>query len=168
MSESPVSRRAFLTASLAGAAALSLGVLRLPAQAGQSSRKQLPAGIPREMVTYKDPNCGCCTEWVKHVEAAGFSVTMQDTRDMDAVKKSMGVTAALASCHTSRVGTYTVEGHVPADVIIRLLREKPAARGIAVPGMPIGSPGMEQGSRKDKYDVLLFDKAGKSRVYASR
>jgi hypothetical protein len=78
------------------------------------------------------------------------------------------VPAALESCHTARVGAYAIEGHVPADLIIRLLKEQKAGRGLAVPGMPIGSPGMEQGSRKDPYDVLLFDKAGKTTVYASR
>jgi hypothetical protein len=120
------------------------------------------------MTIYKDPNCGCCTEWVKHVQAAGFVATVRDTADMDTVKASMGVPATLKSCHTAKVGAYVVEGHVPADLIVRLLIEKKSdARGLAVPGMPMGSPGME-GSRKDRYDVMLFDKAGKAKVYASR
>jgi len=122
----------------------------------------------RTMTVYKDPNCGCCEEWVAHVRKAGFTVTVRDTADMESVKSSMGVPAGLGSCHTARVGTYTIEGHVPADLIVKLLKEQPVARGLAVPGMPMGSPGMEQGGRKDAYDVLLFDKAGKSRVYASR
>ncbi len=123
---------------------------------------------PVAMTVYKDPNCGCCEQWVAHVKQAGFAVTVRDTADMSTVKASMGVPDALGSCHTARVGTYTIEGHVPADLIKKLLAEKPVARGLAVPGMPMGSPGMEQGGRKDKYDVLLFDKAGKTKVYASR
>jgi hypothetical protein len=87
---------------------------------------------------------------------------------MATVKASMGVPDALGSCHTARVGSYTIEGHVPADLIRKLLAEKPVARGLAVPGMPMGSPGMEQGGQKDRYDVLLFDKAGKTKVFASR
>lgn len=122
----------------------------------------------KDMTVYKDPNCGCCSQWVDHVKKAGFTVTVRDTADMDSVKASFGVPNALASCHTARVGNYAIEGHVPADLIVKLLKEQPAGRGLAVPGMPVGSPGMEMGSRKDAYDVLLFDKAGKTRVYASR
>ncbi|MEO7522134.1 MAG: DUF411 domain-containing protein [Gemmatimonas sp.] len=103
-----------------------------------------------------------------HVKSAGFATTVHDTADMTTVKRSMGVPAKLESCHTARVGGYTIEGHVPADVIEKLLREKPVALGLAVPGMPAGSPGMEMGGRKDKYDIMLFEKSGKSRVFASR
>jgi hypothetical protein len=152
------SRRAFLRT-----AALSVG--------GVAFARPLLAGAavaPVAMTVYKDPNCGCCEQWVAHVKQAGFAVTVRDTADMATVKASMGVPEALGSCHTARVGTYTIEGHVPADLIKKLLAEKPLARGLAVPGMPVGSPGMEQGGRKDKYDVLLFDKAGKTMVYASR
>ncbi len=122
----------------------------------------------RSMTVYKDPGCGCCSDWIEHVKKAGFSVAVRDSRDMDSVKASLGVPTALASCHTARIGSYVIEGHVPADLIVRLLKEQPAARGLAVPGMPVGSPGMEIGSRKDPYNVLLFDKAGKTRIYASR
>lgn len=140
------------------------------AVAGAQGATAEPATQPavRAMTVYKDPNCGCCAKWVDHVKQAGFTVTVRETDDMDSVKASFGVPAALASCHTARVGAYAIEGHVPADLIVRLLKEQPAGRGLAVPGMPVGSPGMEMGSRKDAYDVLLFDKAGKSRVYASR
>ncbi len=155
------SRRAFLCT-----AALSIGgalIARpLSAASGQAGAQ------PRSMTVYKDPNCGCCVEWVAHVRKAGFAVTVRDTADMTSVKASFGVPDALGSCHTAKVGNYVIEGHVPADLIIRLLREQPAGRGLAVPGMPMGSPGMEQGGRKDAYDVLLFDKAGKTKVYASR
>jgi hypothetical protein len=165
MSESRISRRHFLATTAAGLALTVVGSKQL---AAQTKQKSLPAGVPKEMTVYKDPNCGCCKEWVKHVQAAGFVTTVRDTADMNSVKSSMGVPDALHSCHTAKVGAYVIEGHVPADQIVRLLIEKKAdARGLAVPGMPMGSPGME-GPRKDKYDVLLFDKAGKSRVYASR
>jgi hypothetical protein len=154
----PASRRAFVRT-----AALAVGglVLTRPALAEGAS-------APVPMTVYKDPNCGCCEQWVAHVRQAGFAVTVRDTSDMPTVKAAMGVPEALGSCHTARVGAYTIEGHVPADVIKQLLAEKPVARGVAVPGMPVGSPGMEQGGRKDRYDVLLFDKAGRTRVFASR
>ncbi len=152
------SRRAFLRT-----AALAVGgfVFARPARAESGP-------VPVPMTVYKDPNCGCCEQWVAHVKQAGFAVTVRDTADMPTVKASMGVPDALGSCHTARVGTYTIEGHVPADLIRKLLAEKPVARGLAVPGLPMGSPGMEQGGQKDRYDVLLFDKAGKTKVYASR
>ncbi len=150
------SRRAFLQATV-----LAVGGLLLAPRA----HAQDPV---RAMTVYKDPNCGCCEQWVTHVEKAGFRVTVRDTADMESVKASFGVPSGLGSCHTARVGSYTIEGHVPADLIVKLLEEQPVGRGLAVPGMPIGSPGMEQGGRKDAYVVLLFDKAGKTRVFASR
>ncbi len=170
----PPNRRAFLfaaaqlgVASLATASLATLvGARALVAQPA-SKRAVAGAALP-PMTVYKDPNCGCCTEWVSHVRKAGFVVTVRDTADMSSVKASFGVPSALESCHTARVGAYAIEGHVPADLIQKLLREQPVARGLAVPGMPMGSPGMEQGAQKDAYDVVLFDKAGKTRVYASR
>ena len=102
-----------------------------------------------------------------HFQGAGFVTTVRDTTDMTTVKASMGVPKALESCHTARIGSYVIEGHVPADVIVKLLQTKPLALGLAVPGMPMGSPGME-GGKPDKYDIMLFDKTGKSRVFASR
>ena len=156
------SRRAFLRTT-----ALTLGgVLFARPVLAESATESTAAPVP--MTVYKDPNCGCCELWVAHVKQAGFAVTVRDTSDMATVKASMGVPDALGSCHTARVGSYTIEGHVPADLIRKLLAEKPVARGLAVPGMPMGSPGMEQGGQKDRYDVLLFDKAGKTKVYASR
>lgn len=161
-SAAPSTRRAFL-AKLAVAAS-ALAAASHSAQANQQPKAAKPIG---DMVVYKDPNCGCCKEWVKHMQKAGFVLTVHDTADMDAVKANLGVPKSLASCHTGRIGRYSIEGHVPADVIAKLLTEQPVARGLAVPGMPQGSPGMETG-RKDPYDVILFDAAGKTRVYASR
>jgi hypothetical protein len=161
-------RRDFLRDVAAVAAGLlSMSPLRSLDALSQPPKAMMPP-VPRAMTIYKDPNCGCCKEWVKHVKAAGFTTTVHDTADMPTVRASMGVPSSLQSCHTARVGNYTIEGHVPADLIERLLREKPVAVGLAVPGMVVGSPGMEVGAKKDKYDVLIFEKSGKSRVYASR
>lgn len=119
-----------------------------------------------EVVMHKDPNCGCCGKWAEHLEANGFKVKTVYERDMEAVKKRLGVPQRLTSCHTARVGSYIVEGHVPADSIKRLLREKPAVRGVATPGMPVGSPGMEvPGVKAEAYEVISFDRAGKTRVF---
>jgi hypothetical protein len=118
------------------------------------------------ITVYKSATCGCCKEWVKYVEKAGFKVTVHDVEDVDKIKRDMGVPVALASCHTALAGAYVLEGHVPADLIDKLLAEKPAGRGLAVPGMPASAPGMDQPG--GKYDVLLFTSDGKSRVYARR
>ena len=165
-SEAPAaqaSRRAFLTA-LAQAAGL---LVATPLLASRLRAETVVGAAPVAMMVYKDPGCGCCKEWIKHMQKAGFTVTSEDTTKMDAMKVKLGVPSALASCHTAVVGDYLVEGHVPADVVLKLLKEKPSARGLAAPGMPQGSPGME-GPTKDKYNVMLFDRLGKATVYASR
>jgi len=128
-----------------------------------------PAQTPKTMpvTVYKSPTCGCCAKWVDHMRANGFDVTVKEMDDVAPIKDKQGVPASARSCHTALVGGYTVEGHVPADVIKKLLRERPNAVGLAVPGMPMGSPGME-GPTKNAYDIVLFDKAGKTTVYASR
>jgi hypothetical protein len=113
------------------------------------------------------PTCGCCSEWVTHLEENGFEVDTQLRQDMGTVKETFGVAPRLASCHTGIVNGYVVEGHVPADDIRRFLAEAPSARGLAVPGMPLGSPGMEFDNRVDPYDVLLFTAGGSVQVYAS-
>ena len=123
--------------------------------------------MPPAVTVYKSPTCGCCTKWVEHVKKAGFAVTVKDVPNVGEVKLANGVPADLASCHTALVGGYVVEGHVPADVMQKLLKEKPAVAGIAVAGMPMGSPGME-GSYSDRYNVVAFEKSGKQSVYASR
>ncbi|MDY6829778.1 MAG: DUF411 domain-containing protein [Pseudomonadota bacterium] len=115
---------------------------------------------------YKTPSCGCCGDWVQHLKAAGFAVQVQDLEDLAATKARLGVPADLQSCHSAVVQGHVIEGHVPASDIRRLLEEHPDGGGLAVPGMPLGSPGMEYGNRKDPYRVILFD--GKKRsVFAS-
>ncbi len=125
-------------------------------------------GVPQVEV-WKDPNCGCCGDWVQHLVDNGFSVRIHDVGNT-AARKRLGMPDALGSCHTARVAGYVIEGHVPAREIQRLLREKPDALGLAVPGMPVGSPGMDgaiYGNRRDPYDVLLVARDGSTRVYQS-
>ena len=122
---------------------------------------------PQRMTVYKSPTCGCCGDWIKHVKAAGFDVVAINVDVVEPYKKKHGVPLDLASCHTGVIGGYAFEGHVPADLIKRFLKSPPkGARGLAVPGMPLGSPGMEAGGRKDAYDVIVFEKTGKRSVYA--
>lgn len=115
---------------------------------------------------YKSPTCGCCGKWVDHLKANGFKVRAHDTTNVASHKSRLGVPSGLGSCHTAEVNGYLVEGHVPAKDIRRLLKEKPEARGLVVPAMPAGSPGMEQGNRKDRYDVLLVKQDGKTQIYS--
>ena len=117
------------------------------------------------MVVYKTPTCGCCTKWVEHLQAAGFKVETQHRDDLSGVRQQQKVPAAVTSCHTALVGSYVVEGHVPAADVKKLLSEKPAVKGIGVPGMPMGSPGME-GPNPQKYDTLAFTADGKTSVFA--
>ena len=120
------------------------------------------------MVVYKSPTCGCCKNWVDYVQANGFATEVHDLEDVAPIKQKHGVPAELASCHTALVANYVIEGHVPTDLIQKLLKETPAIAGLAVPGMPVGAPGMEIGARKDRYDIIAFDRQGKTSVYASR
>ena len=123
---------------------------------------------PKVLVeVWKDPDCGCCKDWVKHLEKNGFAVRVHDEGNTDA-RARLGIPIELGSCHTAQAGGYAIEGHVPAREIQRLLRERPAAVGLAVPAMPLGSPGMdgpEYGGRKTPYDVLLVARDGSHRVY---
>jgi hypothetical protein len=129
---------------------------------GQSREPALP-----EVLVYKQASCGCCKQWVKHLQKSGFSVRVHDIRDLQAIKKRVGVPVRLESCHTAEVGGYFVEGHVPAQDIERLLRQRSAAKGLAVPRMPAGSPGMEVPSGKvEPYDVLLVGRDGRSSVFS--
>ncbi len=120
-----------------------------------------------EVTVYKSPTCGCCKKWERHLRDNGFKVTTHDVGDLRPIKAKYGVRPALAACHTALVNGYVVEGHVPADVIKRLLVEKPRVAGITVPGMPAGSPGME-GPRKERYRVLTFGGESGTQVYATR
>lgn len=117
---------------------------------------------------YKDPTCGCCALWVEHLRKAGFTATVTDVGDMTAIKTRHGVPQKTRSCHTALVGGYVLEGHVPAEDVQRLLKQRTAVAGLAVPGMPIGSPGMEvAGMKPQPFDVLAFDKAGQTTIFAS-
>ena len=118
------------------------------------------------LTVYKDPDCGCCKSWVEYMRKHGFRVDAKDTRDMDQVKVNLGVPQSLVSCHTALVGGYIIEGHVPAADIERLLKQKPKIAGLAVPGMPVGSPGME-GSPPVHYQVIAFERSGKTHVFAN-
>ncbi len=118
---------------------------------------------------WKDPDCGCCKDWISHLQANGFQVTVHDSGNAQA-RSRLGVPDKLGSCHTALIGGYAIEGHVPAREIQRLLKERPKAVGLSVPGMPVGSPGMDgaaYGGRNDPYDVLLIQAGGGTRVYQS-
>lgn len=126
---------------------------------------QRPSAI---VEVYKSPTCGCCSKWVEHLKAAGLTVRTTDTEALDDLKNKHGVPRQVRSCHTALVAGYVVEGHVPVRDVQRLLNERPALAGIGVPGMPIGSPGMEvAGMKPQAYDVIAFAKDGSTRVFAS-
>lgn len=159
-----LTRRAWITAlgrTLAGGTALAAAASLLPAAAG--------AAPARKIVVYKDANCGCCKAWVTHLRGHGFAPVAHDRTDMDALKDSLGVPVALRSCHTAMSGRYVIEGHVPASDIERLMKAAPKGiTGLAVPGMPAGSPGMEvPGGHTDRYDVIAFSANGKTSIFAS-
>ena len=141
-----------------------IGVAVVSSQSGKA-----PATKP-SVAVWKSPTCGCCAKWNEHMTAAGYAVTSRDMTDMNTVKDEHRVPTALRSCHTALVAGYVIEGHVPADVVAKLLAERPAGvMGIAVPGMPAGSPGMESPDGfKTPYQVMAFTQNGQSRVYASK
>jgi hypothetical protein len=144
---------------LAGLAAYALGTATLVAQA-----KATPAQTP--ITVYKTPTCGCCAKWVEHMEANGFKATVVNMPDTSGERAKRGVPAKLGSCHTAVVGTYAIEGHVPASDVKRLLREKPALVGLAAPGMPAGSPGMDV-PNSPAYEIVAFDRQGRTTVFAT-
>ena len=145
------------------------------AAAQSVSAPQAPASVPasgpgkKTMTVYKSPTCGCCEKWIEHMSAKGYDVKAIDVEDVDTVKRTYGVPATVQSCHTALIDGYVIEGHVPAETVSKLLRERPALAGIAVGGMPIGSPGMEvpQGI-VEPYIVSSFDKKGQTAVYEKR
>lgn len=127
----------------------------------------LAYAAPATMQVWKDPNCGCCHDWITHVEQNGFKAKISDTGN-NAVRARLGMPQQLGSCHTALVQGYVIEGHVPASDILRLLKERPQSLGLAVPGMPIGSPGMDghsYGGRRDAYQVLLIQKNGSAKMF---
>lgn len=119
------------------------------------------------VTVWKTPNCGCCKAWVAHLQKNGFAVVVNDVEDTAPIRLKLGMPEKMGSCHTASLGDYVLEGHVPAREIRQLLREKPKALGLAVPGMPMGSPGMEMGGTGDAYNVMLVLHDGSSRVYKS-
>ncbi|NNE33691.1 MAG: DUF411 domain-containing protein, partial [Rhodothermales bacterium] len=121
----------------------------------------------RKITVYKSATCGCCKSWIAYLEKAGYEVESVDETDMSMVKAKLGVSRGVASCHTGVINGYVVEGHVPVEDIERMLATKPGIVGISAPGMPVGSPGMEQGDRKDPYDVVAFGSSGETAVFAS-
>ena len=156
-----------LLAVVALAAAPSLAAAGVDAAAKATAPATRPAERPAVTV-HHSPGCGCCLKWVAHLREAGYPVTVRDAVDLNAERRRVGVPVGKASCHTAEVGGYFVEGHVPVADIDRLLREKPKARGITAPGMPMGSPGMEMpDGATPKYDVLLVLEDGSTRVWAT-
>ena len=151
----------------AGGPVVSLGEIAIPSNPQNDPHLwHDPANAaPGEVIVYKSPSCGCCAKWVDHMRDAGFEVKVNNTSDVYPIKQKYGLPRGMGSCHTAIVDGYVIEGHVPANDVQRLLAEKPIARGLAVPGMPIGSPGMEQGSYKERYEVILFGPEG-SKVFA--
>jgi hypothetical protein len=140
----------------------------VPLVAAGFSAGRVTAAPPLAVTVYKTPQCGCCRAWVDHLREHGFEVSTHDVDDISAIKTKLGVPSDLTSCHTAVAGSYVVEGHVPADDIRKLLETKPKVAGVAVRGMPVGSPGMEVPGRKaDKYDVVAYTKAGKKTVFAA-
>jgi len=133
-----------------------VGLLAAAALAGPSASA---FAEERTVTVHKDPNCGCCTGWAQHLRRSGFTVRVEEILDLDAIRNRLGVPAELAACHTAEVGGYVIEGHVPAEAIHRLFQDRPSGRGIAVPGMPAGSPGMEA-AHPQTYTVLLFGPDG--------
>ena len=153
-----IHRRHFLTRRMAPLALAAAGL-----SAAMAAMPKVPIQV------FKSPSCGCCKDWVTHLEAHGFTVQVFDTGNTDA-RERFKMPLSLGSCHTGWVGGYAIEGHVPAKDILRLLKDKPRAIGLAVPGMPVGSPGMDgpdYGGRKDPYDVLLVLAGGKTRIWQS-
>ena len=146
---------------------LGASFLALALTTGAATPARVGADPKQPVITvYKDASCGCCKSWIEHLIKHGYRVDAKDSPDMTEIKRSLGVPEGLSACHTAVVNGYLIEGHVPAADIARLLKAKPKVAGLAVPGMPMGSPGME-GPRTQHYQVLSFDKAGKTRIFAS-
>lgn len=138
---------------------------------GQNTTTQNTAALAKvaqasELTVFRSPTCGCCGKWVEHMQAFGFQIKDNITEDMEAIAGQYGVPDQLRSCHTAIANSYVIEGHIPAVEVARLLQETPDIAGIAVPGMPVGSPGMESGDYVEPYSVLTFDEAGETAVFS--
>ena len=134
--------------------------------ATQSATPTVASANPPKMIVHKSPSCGCCGSWVEHMRTAGFAVEVRDTDDLNPLKERVGVPYGKGSCHTAEVGGYFIEGHVPADDVKRLLAERPDAKGLVLPGMPMGSPGMESpDGRTQAYTVELVGRDGATRTF---
>jgi hypothetical protein len=131
-----------------------------------NSRYSFAAAQLPSIRAYHNPGCTCCHAWARHMETAGFKVTLTEDPDLAAKQRALGVPEALTGCHFARVGPYLITGHVPSEDVLRLLAEKPEAKGLAVPGMPLGSPGMEMGSETEKFSVLIFLADGTAKVFS--
>ncbi len=151
-----MNRRAILSVAALAAIGLVAGAVGFSRQSSARTKVEV----------FKDANCGCCNLWIEHMKAAGFDIVADDTSNLERVKSELRVPTILQSCHTATVGGYVIEGHIPAEDVKRLLEQRPKAVGIAVPGMPIGSPGMEQGARRDPYQVIQFDSEGTQSVFS--
>lgn len=138
-----------------------VGMISLTVAGARHARAQV------RVTAYRNPGCGCCEQWSLLMKAAGFDITMADDEALAARKAKLGVPEHLAGCHTALIGSYVFEGHVPPRDIIRFLREMPDALGLAVAGMPVGSPGMEQGEDQEAYDVIQFKTDGTTSIYAT-
>ena len=125
-----------------------------------------PAAAGSLLKVYKSPTCGCCADWVTHMQENGFDTQVTETENLFPIKTMAQIPAGKGSCHTGFIDGYVIEGHVPADEVARLLKERPEAIGLTVPGMPVGSPGMEMGDRRDPYEVLLINNDGSTEVWS--
>lgn len=148
--------------------AIALLAVTLLAACAREPQAHTPAAAALPpVVVHKSPSCGCCGEWVEHMRRAGFTVEVRDVDNLDPVKTRVGIPVGMGSCHTAEVDGYFIEGHVPAGDVKRLLTERPAAKGLVLPGMPIGSPGMEHPSgRSEPYTVMLVTADGEAREFA--
>lgn len=146
---------------------IALVLLSVPTFAGESAGIEQQDSTKLNILVYRSPSCGCCGKWIQHLQENQFSVKDIVTDDMDEIKQKYGVPANLASCHTAIIDGKVVEGHVPARDIKRMLKLKNDISGISVPGMPVGTPGMEMGGRKDPFQVISFDKDGKYEVFSA-
>lgn len=155
MKDTSLTRRCFNMCTAAWIAGLTMPLTAFAATAERPAVK-----------AYRNPGCGCCEKWADLMKQAGFDITMEDDDDLADRKEQLGVPADLAGCHTALIGDYVIEGHVPPQDILKFLAVKPVALGLAVPGMPVGSPGMETDGTKDSYEVVQFSKDGSRHVYA--